>query len=254
MDELQDIFEEGQPPVEQQAPETPEAQEAPESDSNVETEQPRGPDGKFVPKGNDNGAMPAPEEKTIPIQSYQAEKQKRQEWETRYRDEVETLRRELEEIKKPKQPEAPPPSIWEDEQATFSHYGQQITSRAVEQATYQSKLQMSEMMARQSYADFGDLWEPMNEFLRSNPAVIEQASQAAHPWDHAYKAYKNYTTMQELGATDIETLRSKLREEIMAEQARSAPAIPRSLADAQSSKGGNGPAPKPLTLEDILGT
>lgn len=253
MDELNDILEGEEQPVAEPQEQPEVTEEAPETAEAQSEGQPRSPDGKFAPKGNKEDAMPASEEKHVPIQSYQAEKQKRQEWETRYRDDVEALRREIEALKQPpKQPE-PAPDIWENTTGWESHFGQQVTAQAVQQATYQSKLQMSELMARQAHQDFDEVWQPMNDFLKANPSVIEQATQAAHPWEHAYKAYKNFTTMQELGATDIDSLKAQLLEQLKAEQAQQpSAALPKSLADAQSARG---PAPtaKPLSLDDILG-
>jgi hypothetical protein len=110
-------------------------------------------------------------------------------------------------------------------------------------------------MARQAFNDFGDAWEPMNRWLESNPTVAQQASADAHPWGYAYRAFKNQQTMQELGATDMETLKAKLREELMAEaQAQKPAVIPPSLSTQRSVGARSGPAwSGPTPLSDILG-
>lgn len=252
MDELENILGGEEQPVEavepQQEPQPEEQQEQPQG-------QPRGPDGKFAPKGTDEGAMPAPGEKQVPIQSYQAEKQKRQEWEERYKADVEALKRELESLKQPQAPAAPPPSIWEDDAAAFDYHKQDAVSTAVQQATFNAKLDMSEMMARQAYSDFDDMKTEFVRMMQENPALQQQALSDPHPWQKAYQIAKNARTMTELGATNIEELKAKLLEQIKAEQAQPAAAtpIPNSLADAQSARGSNTPAPKPLSLEDIFG-
>lgn len=250
MDELDNILNGEEQPAE--AIEQPEPQPEPEQPQG----QPRGPDGKFAPKGNEEGAMPAPEEKHVPIQSYQAEKQKRQEWEQRYNTEVEALRRELEALKQPKEPPAPPPSIWEDDQAALGHVRDTAVTQAVQQATFNAKLDMSEMMARQSYQDFDEMKSEFVRMMSENPVLQQQALADPHPWQKAYQIAKNARTMTELGATNIDELKARLLEQIQAEQAQQpnpAAILPNSLADAQSARGTNTPAPKPLTLEEILG-
>lgn len=211
--------------------------------------------GQAAPKGNDEGAMPAPaEEKTVPIGSYQAEKQKRKEWEGRYKSDIEALKRELEALKAPKEPPAPPPTIWEDEQGAFNHYGQQFTQTAVQQAAHISRLQTSELLMMQADPEFANVKQDVYEFVGSNPAINAEVQNSPHPWHTAYKAYKNHQTMQQLGTTDLSEIEAKLREKIMAEmQSAPQPNIPRSLADAQSARASAQSAPgNPLSLDDIL--
>jgi chromosome segregation ATPase len=212
--------------------------------------------GRFTPKGNEEGAMPAPEddkaEKTVPVQSYLAEKQKRQEWEGRYEQDIASLRRELEALKAPKQEPQAPPSIWEDEQGTFQHYGAQFTQTAVEIAARQSLLQTSELLMMQQQQDFVEAKQDIFRFVGENPAVNAEVQRSQHPWQTAYKAYKNYQAMQQLGTTDLAEIESKLREKIMAEQQAAQPNLPRSLADAQSSRQSAKPQANNLSLDDIL--
>jgi hypothetical protein len=249
MDELENILngEELPAAVEPQ----PEQQEAPEPEPQGDG-QPRGPDGKFAPKGND-GAMPAPEDeaKQVPIGSYKAEKEKRQALEAQ----IEQLRREMEMVRHPVAPPEPPPSIWEDEHTALNHVRNDAVAVAVQQATFNARLDMSEMMARQANPDFDEMKAAFIEMMQQNPALQQQALNDPHPWHKAYQIAKNARTMQELGATNIDELKAQLLEQIKAEQAQATPApiLPRSLADSQSNRGGSTPAPAPLSLEDILG-
>lgn len=245
MDELDNILNESEQPVEAVEPQ-PEAVEQPEQG------QPRGPDGKFAPKGNDDGVMPAPEDeaKQVPIGSYKAEKEKRQALEAQ----IEALRREMEQ--RQQEPPAPPPSIWEDDQAALNHVRNDAVSAAVQQATFNAKLDMSEMMARQAYNDFDDMKSEFVRMMQENPALQQQALSDPHPWQRAYQIAKNARTMNELGATNLDELKAKLTEQIKADLAQQPAAptpLPRSLADAQSARGSNAQAPAPLTLEQILG-
>lgn len=242
MDELENILNDA--PAEVNEQEEPAAE--------TQAEQPRAPDGKFAPKGNDDGVMPAPEDeaKQVPIGSYKAEKEKRQALEAQ----IEALRREMEQ--RNQEPPAPPPSIWEDEQGTFHHYGQQFTQSAVQQAAYVSRLQTSELLMMQADPEFVSVKNDVYEFVGANPAVNAEVQSSPHPWQTAYNAFKTHRTMQELGATNIAELEAKLREQITAEMAQKAPVapnLPRSLADAQSARGGGNAPPAPLSLEDILG-
>ena len=250
MDELDNILngDEQQPVAVEPQPE-PEAQPEP-------AEQPRAPDGTFAPKGNNDGAMPAPEDeaKQVPIGSYKAEKEKRQALEAQ----IEQLRREMEAARQPAQPAEPPPSIWEDDQAALGHWQNQAVTTAVQQATFNARLDMSEMLARQANPDFDEMKAEFVRMMQQNPALQQQALSDPHPWNKAYHIAKNARTMQELGATNIDELKARLMEQIKAEQAQQAPApaitLPQSLADAQSARGTNTPALKPLSLDDILGS
>lgn len=251
MSDLNDILEGEEQPVEaveaqQEAPEQPQEP--------VESGQPRGPDGKFAPKGEDAGTPPAEEKAETGLKAGIAEeRRKRQAAEARFDE----LKREIEALKNAqlKEPEAPPPSIWEDEQGTFNHYGQQFTQTAVQQATQQARLQTSELLMMQNTEDFADLREDIFRFVGENPAVNTEVQNSPHPWQTAYKAFKNHQTMQQLGTTDLAELEAKMREKIMAEmQQQPAPTqIPRSLADAQSSRSSAQTAGNnPLSLDDIL--
>lgn len=248
MDDLDNILNGEESPVEVEQP-----QQEPEASEGEALEgQPRAPDGKFAPKGKKDDAMPASEEtaKHIPIQSYQAEKQKRQELE----QQIEALRQEMQQ---PKEPAAPAPSLWDDEQAWQQHFGGEVVTTAVQQATFNAKLDMSEMMARQAYDDFDEMKAEFISLMQQNPALQQQALSDPHPWQKAYQIGKNARTMNELGATNIDELKAQLLEQMKAEQAQAAlpqANLPRSLADAQSSRGGNtAPVSQPLDLREIFG-
>lgn len=176
-----------------------------------------------------------------------AERKKRQEAEAL----VEQLRREMQ----PKEPPAPAPSIWEDEQGAFQHFGGQVVSQAVQQATLNARLDMSEMMVRQAHPDFEEVKAEFLQMMQENPVLQQQAMADPHPWQKAYQIAKNARTMRELGATDIQTLEAKIREQILAEQQAqpAAPRIPPSLSTQRSVSSRNGPAwSGPPSLGDLL--
>lgn len=219
--------------------------------------QPRDESGRFAPQ--ETGVeTPQPEQvaETVPptadrlppdtFKAVKDEREKRQALER----ELEALRKQFE---AQQNPPAPPPSVWEDEQA----YGGHIVQTAVQQATFNAKLDMSEMMVRQANADFDDMKSRFLQMAEQNPALRQQALNDPHPWNKAYQIAKNAATMEELGATDLETLKAKLREELAAEmQGSPAPraVIPPSLTNERNVGTRSGPAwtgPKPLS--ELLG-
>lgn len=210
--------------------------------------QPRAPDGKFAPKGEE-GASPAPvEEPAFDHAAVKGERERRQRAEQRARE----LEEQLQAIQ---QPAPAPVSMWEDDVAWQQQFGSQVVSQAVNQATLNAKLDMSEMMVRQANADFDEMKEAFLALAEQNPSITQQAINDPHPWNKAYQIAKNHKAMQELGATDVESLRAKIREELQAEMTTKPPVqIPHSLADAQSSRTSAGQAFRPPTLEEILGT
>lgn len=215
----------------------------------VETEpegQPRAPDGKFAPKGEE-GTSPVPVEKE-PEFDHQAvigERRRRQEAEARAAE----LEQRLTQLQNPP---APAPDLWENTEGWQQHFGGQVVSTAVQQATFQANLNMSEMMMRQNKTDFDDMKATFLELMKENPTLQQQAINDPHPWNKAYQIAKNHKTMQELGATSVEEIRAKLREEIKAEMAtQPIPNLPNSLADSQSSRNSAGGF-KPPSLDDIL--
>lgn len=173
------------------------------------------------------------------------------------REKRQNLERELEALRKQfeaqQNPPAAPPSVWEDEQA----FRGDIVSTAVQQATLNARLDMSEMMVRQSAPDFEDMKSRFLQLAEQNPALRQQALNDPHPWNKAYQIAKNAATMEELGATDIETLKAKIREELAAEMQgnpASRPVIPPSLTNERNVGSRSGPSwtgPKPLS--ELLG-
>lgn len=195
---------------------------------------------------------PVPPTDKLPKEDYKAireEREKRQ-----------NLERELEALKHQIQasmnPPEPPPSVFEDEQGWQQHFGQQVVSTAVQQATLNAKLDMSEMMVRQANPDFEDVKAEFLALASQNPTLREQALADPHPWNKAYQIAKNHRAMQELGATDLDTLKAKLREELMAEMQVNAPvraSVPPSLASERNVGQRTGPSwSGPKSLSDML--
>ncbi len=232
---LDDLLNDETPAVEEQPVETPEAK----------AERERDEQGRFVSKGVEDGAPPAPDK--LPQDVYEPLKA--------VRDENKELKAKLAEIEQRLQPPpAPAPDMFEAPDDWQQHFGGQVVTQAVQQARLNAKLDMSEMMVRQANPDFEDMKEAFLALAEQNPSLKQQALADPHPWNKAYQIAKNHKAMQELGATDVESLRAKIREELMAEMQGQIPAvtrsvIPPSLTAEQNLGSRTGPAwtgPKPL--------
>lgn len=209
--------------------------------------------GRFAPKGEEQSASPAPvEEPPFEHAAVIGERKRRQEAEER----LKALESELQQLRTPQEPPAPPPSVWEDENA----FRGDVVSTAVSQASLNAKLDMSEMLASQAHEDFDTMKDKFLQMANMNPALAQQALTAKHPWEKAYQIARNAATMEELGATNVSEIEAKLREKLEAEyaaktaQAPAAPALPNSLADAPAGMGAPASSGvQPFSLADIIG-
>lgn len=214
--------------------------------------QPRDETGKFAPK--ETGVEPQETAESVPptglpqetFKGLKEEREKRQAAESR----LTALEAQLQSYQQPKEPPAPPPSVWEDEQA----YGGHIVSTAVQQATFNAKLDMSEMMTRQANTDFEDMKAKFLEMAAQNPSLQQQALADPHPWNKAYQIAKNAVKMEALGAVDVSELEAKIRAELEAKYAAQPQAqvtLPTSLAGAQSARG-SAAQPSTFSFDDIF--
>ncbi len=209
----------------------------------------RDDNGRFAPKGED-AAPPAAEEDRVPVGAIQDERRKRQELERR----IEDYEKRLNAIANPPQPQAPPPEMFDDPEGWQNHFGGNIVSQATQQASLNAKLDTSEMLARDKFDDFEDMKQSFLELAKENPTLAQQALSDPHPWRKAYQIAKTHSTMREVGATDVDSLRASIRAELEAEmKATPAAEIPQSLASAQSGRTASATTGAPPSLQDILG-
>lgn len=191
----------------------------------------------------------------LPKEDYKAireEREKRQ----RAEAEVEALRQHLASLQNPPEP---PPSIWDDDQGALQHVKQEAVAQAVQQATLNAKLDMSEMMVRQANPDFEDIKAEFLTLAEQNPGLVQQALADPHPWNKAYQIAKNHRAMQELGATSVAEMEARIREKIMAEMQGQAPVarptggLPPTLTAERNVGSRSGPAwAGPTSLTDLL--
>lgn len=225
---------------------------APEPAQEAETN--RDEQGRFAAKETGVQAEPQGEETVPPTDQLPPETFKGLKEE---REKRQALERELEALKtqiQPQEPPAPPPSLWEDEDAART-YDRQIV---LQQADQLSRINASEMAARAQHADFQEMYDAFNQLAVEDPAVVRQAMADPHPWGAAYKIVKNRKAMQELGAVDVNDLREKLKAEVLAElQQGSSPVTPQTLPPSLSGERSVAPrgGPQwtgPRPLEDLL--
>jgi len=207
--------------------------------------------GRFAAKGVEQEEAPetVPPTDKLPPEEYKAireEREKRQ----RAESELDALRQQVQQ-----KPPEPPPSIWEDEQGWQQHFGSQIA----QQAAFNARLDMSEMMVRQANPDdFEAMKTRFLEMVQTNPALQQQALSDPHPWAKAYSLAKNAAKMEELGAVDLADLEAKiearLREEMQGQTPVPQPTpLPPSLTGERNVGSRSGPAwSGPPAIEDLL--
>jgi hypothetical protein len=240
----------------------PDDAEAVESEAPVEAapetaDRPRGPDGKFVSKGENEGASPAPQEEASEYEGKATigERRRRQEAEAR----IAALEAQLQQFQQAQQQQPPPPApdLWEDTPGWQQHVTQEIGNNAAQFAAMNARLDTSEMLARDKFDDFDEVKAKFLELAQSNPMLVEEAKADAHPWRKAYQIAKNHERMQSLGAVDVTSLEAKLREqikaELMAEAQNKLPSAPPSISGDRSVASRSGPAwSGPSSISDLL--
>ena len=232
----------------------PEAEAPAEAPEPAVEAQPRDESGRFASKGvepQEPADTVPPTDKGLPKDVYEPLRAVRDE-NKQLRAALDALESQIASLQQPKEPEAPPPSVWEDENA----WGGNLVSQAVQQATLNARLDMSEMMVRQANPDFEEVKAEFLRLAEANPTLRQQALSDPHPWNKAYQIAKNHRTMQELGSLDVDALKAKMREELMAEiqgQAPARPSVPPTLANERNVGTRTGPAwSGPKSLDDLL--
>jgi hypothetical protein len=246
MDNLDDILK-GNDEPEAVAETTPEP-ETPQAEPE-KAERPRGPDGKFIPKGETEpeapvAAPPAAEEpaSTIPESALIGERRRRQEAEDRLRE----LERKLQ-VQQP-QPQPEVPDVFADPEGFYGHIQQTIV-----QATLNDRLNLSEEMVRQSAGDetVNAAQEWGREQIASNPMFAQQFYSQRNPYGYLVSEYQRHTSLQKLG-NDPKAIDDYLAwKAAQAAAPPPAPPVPETLANAQSARG-SVQAYEPPSLEEIL--
>ncbi|MDH2052543.1 hypothetical protein [Achromobacter marplatensis] len=196
------------------------------------------------------GEPPAPgHEKSVPLSALEAERKQRQDW----KEKAIRLEEQLKAAQAPQgqqQAQQPPTHI------------------PVEDVIINERLNMSEMMLRQTHADVDEKIDRFKQELDRNPALSAELKRQTHPYKWAYEYASRLQLMDEIGS-DPNAYREKLKEQVKAELAQQAPAhteqpaaaaapaprIPQSLATAHSVGARTAPSwTGPTPLDNILKT
>lgn len=241
---------------------------APEPVAEAPVEQPRDEQGRFAPKGETEpapepveGASPAPVEAATPPLEHPAllgERRRRQEAERRAQE----LEQALARYQAP-QPQAQPqqpqgiPDMFEDPEGYTAWLVQQATERAASTAEQRFRAQLidaSEQIARSKYADYDEKLGKFMELTQANPLIAQQMASAPDPAGFAYDYARKAIEVERYGTVDVEALKAKLREEIMAEETAKLPRppVPTTLATERNVGARTVPWGGPRSIADIL--
>lgn len=175
-------------------------------------------------------------DKHVPLAALEAERKGRQDWKEkaiRYEEELKALRERTAQSQPQQQPQQLDPI------------------QQVRQEMLNERFNMSEMVARQKYADLDDVVEVFKQACQSNPALGMALQQSANPYEYAYREGKRLQLLKEVG-DDPTAYREKVKAELLAEFQKTQPAgvtLPQSLAGARSAAARSAPAftgPTPL--------
>jgi hypothetical protein len=173
---------------------------------------------------------PEPKEEHVPLAALKAERAKRQEYEARVRQ----YEQQAQQQPLPDFNQSPDGYI----QAVLNQHSQQLQARM---------LGALEAQARETYPDYDEVFQIVQESAESNPALTQQIMQAPNPAMAAYKLGKQLHEMQAM--QDPDAYRAKIEAEIRAKvdaeykakeeaKLRAAEAIPPDLTAARASKDG----------------
>lgn len=238
---------------------------------------PRDEAGRFAAKGEEQalepveGASPAPEVAEQPVLDHPAllgERRRRQESDQRVAESdqrVAILERQIADLQSQQpviQPVQPPeaPDPWEDPMGFADWTSKRSVEAAmqnltpmIEQRFAQQRVQASFAQASTKYPDFQERWDAFAAMEETNPALTQVALQQPDPAEYAYRVAKNFEMAKQMGALDVDALKAKLREEIMAEEVAKLPNLPTTLATLRSVGTRGGPEwSGPRSMSDIL--
>ena len=190
-----------------------------------------------------DAAPPAADtDKHVPLAALEAERGQRRDWKEKAlkgQGEIDALRRELEAARRTPQPQQPA------EEAPELDPVQQQYLRA-ETIT----LNHSERMARKAYGD-EEVDKAFAKLRSAGNHLVQQALQAADPWDFVVKEGRKLALLEEIG-DDPAAYRARLEAEFEAKRSAEPPkpVLPTSLATARSSGARSAPAfngPPPMS-------
>lgn len=169
-------------------------------------------------------ASDVPEEKQVPLKALEAERHRRQGFETQVRQQqqqidmlIQSLQRQEPSAGTQRQQQPQPDVLLETEkwqQNLFSTFQQMLDTRVA-----QAIVGVTEEAMRDKHADYDrmidDVFKPA---AQADPALFQQMLAAKDPAKFAYMQAKRLQAERELGGDlDLEKLRAKVRAEVLAE-------------------------------------
>lgn len=232
--------------------------------------QPRDESGRFAPKDmgdNQPEAEAQPEPVTPPVQEVEAghipiaalkdERAKRQQLE----QQLQQYEAYIQQIAAQQQPQEMPDPIT-DPYGHAEWLAQQVRAQVmqeVQQASQHqnslSRVEVSEMLARQKFDDYDAQVEVFKQAAQENPFLINELQRAPDPASYAYQAAKRYQEAKQYGSAtpSREQMEAEIRAKIMAEIGVQRPTAPNTLANERSVGARSGPTwSGPTAIGDIL--
>lgn len=203
-------------------------------------------------------APPASEQEPshIPVAALKDERTKRQQAETE-RQELAARLQQYEAYFQQLQQQAPQTDEEPDPIDALTAQIEQSVMSKVQHQHLTDKVNMTEVFARQKWADYDEKVELFKAEAQKNPFLVQQLMQAPNPAEYAYQVSEQIAVARNYGGTapSREQLEAEIRQKIMAEIGMSPkPTAPTSLASERSVGSRSGPAwSGPTALGDILG-
>lgn len=244
-----------------------------EPDNEVEQQpetigQPRDEAGRFAPKDQQGeeqqepeapaaqeGPPPSEQEPShIPVAALKDERSKRQQIEAEKQELAARLQRyeayfqQLEQQSQQTDEEPDPVAV------LTAQIKQQVMSE-VQHQQLTDRVNMTEVLARQKWADYDEKVELFKEEVQKNPYLMQQLMRAPNPAEYAYQVSEQIAVARNYGSAQPsrEQLKAELREELKAELGLGRPQAPTTLANDRSVGSRSGPAwSGPTDLGDIF--
>lgn len=223
---------------------------------------PRDEQGRFAPKDAgetvatpEEGPPPSePEPSQIPLAALQDERTKRQ----RAEDEARQMREALAQYEAYFQQQAQPQI--DPEADPIAYVAQQVREQLApqfEQQILAARVQATEAMARDRWADYDAKVELFTQEMQQNPFLLQQLVKAPDPASYAYNVAQQIEQARQYGGQPMpsrEQIEAEMREKILAEIGMSNRQPPVSLATERSVGARSGPAwSGPKSLNELLG-
>ena len=215
----------------------------------------------------DSGPPPQEQEPAhIPMAALKDERTKRQQLEEQYRQAAERLQQYetyFQQLNAYQEEQGPP-----DPQTDPAGYAQYVSEQARsaaqanvqqygQQYIVQARADVSEMLARQKWADYDEKVNVFKEAVASNPFLVQELHNAPDPATYAYNAATKILEARTYGSNtgpSREQLEAEIREKIMAEIGINRPQVPTTLANERSVGSRSGPGwSGPTPLNDLIG-